>query len=101
MWAVDLNGIKTTVDSLRHQHILATQINLFGNAILKKIMQSIFLLFVLFSLSGCIAATVVSAAVGVTTTIVGGAIDVIDTVTPDIFDDNEEEEGDKGDNKND
>ena len=72
-------------------------------------MQSIFLLFVLFSLSGCIAATVVSAAVGVTTTIVGGAIDVIDTVTPDIFDDNEEEEeeveveveGDKGDNKND
>jgi hypothetical protein len=72
---------------------------------LKKIAQGVFLLSVLISFSGCIAVSVVSAAVGITTTIVGGAIDVVDTVTPDIFDGNEEEEeeveGDKGDNKND
>lgn len=54
--------------------------------------QGIFLLLVFFSLSGCIAATVVSAAVGVTATVVGGAIDVVDTVTPDIFDDDDDDE---------
>ena len=58
---------------------------------MKEITQGIFLLFVIFSLSGCIAATVVSAAVDVTTTVVGGAIDVVDTVTPDIIDDDEQE----------
>jgi hypothetical protein len=57
--------------------------------ILKKIAQCLFLLPVLFSLSGCIAVSVVSAAVGVTTTVVGGAIDVVDIVTPDIIDDND------------
>lgn len=63
-----------------------------------------FLLFVLFNLSGCIAVSVVSAAVGVTTTIVGGAVDVVDAVTPDIFDDDdndkqaEDEEDDDNDN---
>jgi hypothetical protein len=68
---------------------------------LKKIAQGVFLLFVLFSLSGCIAVSVVSAAVGVTTTIIGGAVDVVDAVTPDIFDDDgkqEEEEEDDNDN---
>jgi hypothetical protein len=74
---------------------------------LKKIAQGVFLLFVLFSLSGCIAVSVVSAAVGVTTTIVGGAVDVVDAVTPDIFDDDdndkqaEEDEDDDNDNDND
>ena len=72
---------------------------------MKKIAQGVFLLFVLFSLSGCIAVSVVSAAVGVTTTIVGGAVDVVDAVTPDIFDDDdndkqdEDEEDDKITNK--
>jgi len=67
---------------------------------LKKIAQGIFLLYVLFSLSGCIAATVVSAAVDVTTTVVGGTIDVVDTVTPDIIDDDDEQaEGDGHDNE--
>ncbi|NQZ23337.1 MAG: hypothetical protein HRT53_14935 [Colwellia sp.] len=73
---------------------------------MKKIAQSVFLLYVLFSLSGCIAATVVSAAVDVTTTVVGGAIDVVDAVTPDIIDDDDEQaedddeqaEGDDHDN---
>ena len=68
---------------------------------MKKIVQGIFLLFVLSSLSGCIAATGVSAAVGVTTTVVGGAIDVIDTVTPDIInDDDEDEQAEDDDNDN-
>jgi len=49
------------------------------------------MLYLLFSLSGCIAATVVSAAVDVTTTVVGGAIDVVDAVTPDIIDDDDEQ----------
>lgn len=34
----------------------------------------------------------VSAAVGVTTTVVGGAIDVVDTITPDIMDDDEDDD---------
>ena len=59
---------------------------------LKKFTQVFFLLFSLISLSGCIAATVLSTAVGVTTTVVGGAIDVIDLVTPDIIDDDDEAE---------
>jgi len=67
---------------------------------LKKIAQGVFLLYVLFSLSGCIAATVVSAAVDVTTTVVGGAIDVVDTVTPDILDDDDDDdEQEKDDNE--
>ena len=59
---------------------------------LKKFTQVCFLLFSFISLSGCIAATVLSTAVGVTTTVVGGAIDVIDVVTPDIIDDDDEAE---------
>jgi hypothetical protein len=68
---------------------------------LKKIAQGVFLLFVLFSLSGCIAVSVVSAAVGVTTTIIGGAVDVVDAVTPDIFDDDGKQEEEDDDNDND
>ena len=72
---------------------------------MKKIAQGVFLLLVLFNLSGCIAVSVVSAAVGVTTTIVGGAIDVVDAVTPDIFDDDDkqaqEDENENQDNDND
>lgn len=67
---------------------------------MKKIAQCLFLLPVLFSLSGCIAVSVVSAAVGVTTTVVGGAIDVVDIVTPDIIDDNDKQaENDDIDNR--
>ena len=40
------------------------------------------------SLSGC----VVSAAFGIATSVVGGAIDVVDAVTPDIFDDEDDDE---------
>ena len=58
---------------------------------LKKIAQSFLLLYLVFSLSGCIAVSVVSTAVGVTTTVIGGAIDVVDTVTPDIMDDDDDE----------
>ena len=51
------------------------------------------LLFIFFNLSGCIAVSVVSTAVSATTTVVGGAIDVVDAITPDIIDD--EDEGDE------
>lgn len=37
-------------------------------------------------LSGCLVTSVVGAAVSATTTVVGGAIDVVDAVTPDITD---------------
>jgi hypothetical protein len=63
---------------------------------LKKFALGVLLLYVFVSLSGCIAATVVSAAVGVTTTVVGGAIDVVDAVTPDIFYDVDQQEEDVG-----
>jgi len=51
-------------------------------------------------LSGCM---VVSAAVDVTTTVVGGAIDVVDAITPDIIDDDEDDDEDdeNENNKND
>ena len=67
---------------------------------MKKIAQGFFLLFVMSSLSGCIAASVVSTAVGVTTSVVGGVIDVVDTVTPDVFeDDDKQAEDDQNDNR--
>lgn len=68
---------------------LNIDIRSFAEAVLKKIAQGFLFLYVLFSLSGCVAVTVVSAAVSVTTTVVGGAVDVVDTVTPDIIDDEE------------
>lgn len=67
---------------------------------MKKIVQVFLLLYLAFSLSGCVAVTVVSAAVGATTTVVGGAIDVVDAVTPDIMDDDDDDE-DEDDNSND
>ncbi len=60
---------------------------------MKKVLHSLLLLFIVFNLSGCIAVAVVSTAVSATTTVVGGAIDVVDAVTPDIIDD--EDEGDE------
>ncbi len=69
---------------------------------MKKIVQSFVLLYIFFSLSGCIAITAVSTAVGVTTTVIGGAIDVVDAVTPDIMDDDDEQvEDDSNDNEED
>tara|TARA_R110000803_G_C11982643_1_gene320964 strand:- start:481 stop:693 length:213 start_codon:yes stop_codon:yes gene_type:complete len=67
---------------------------------LNKIAQGFLLLYVVFSLSGCIAVTVVSTAVGVTTTAIGGAIDVVDAVTPDIMDDDDDEQTEDNGNDN-
>lgn len=55
-------------------------------------LHSLLLLSIAFSLTGCIAVTAVSTAVSATTTVVGGAIDVVDTVTPDIIDDDDKDE---------
>jgi hypothetical protein len=60
----------------------------------KKVLHSLLLLSIAFSLSGCIAVAVVSTAVSATTTVVGGAIDVVDAVTPDIIDDEDEDDVD-------
>ena len=62
---------------------------------MKKIAQSVFLVSLFVSLSGCIAASVVSATIGATTTVIGGAIDA---VTPDIIDGDDEQA--KEDDKN-
>jgi len=53
-------------------------------------LQSLLLLSVAFSLSGCIAVTVVSTAVDVTTSVVGGAIDVVDAEQAEDEDDDNE-----------
>ena len=68
---------------------------------MKKIAQSVFLIYLLVSLSGCIAATVISATISATSTVIGGAIDVVDAVTPDIIDDDDEQakEDDKDNGK--
>lgn len=70
---------------------------------MKTIRHLIFLLSAM-TLSGCIAYTVVETAVDATTTVVGGAIGVVDAVTPDVFsddddDDNEENDDDDNDEK--
>lgn len=49
----------------------------------------IVIVFMLMLQTGC---TVVTATVGVASVVVGGAIEVVDTVTPDILDDDEDEE---------
>ena len=59
----------------------------------------IILLFITGNLAGCVVATVASVAVGVTTTVVGGAIDVVDAVTPDIIDDDDDDD-DEDEEKN-
>ncbi len=59
-------------------------------SILRFFTTIIFLIGLSF-LSGC---TVVGVAVGVTTTVVGGAIEVVDAVTPDIIDDEDDEKED-------
>lgn len=58
----------------------------------KQVQHCLFILSVLIGLSGCIAVSVVSATVGVATTVVGGAIDVVDAVTPDILDDEDDDD---------
>lgn len=58
---------------------------------LSKMPLVIILLLSMSNLSGCVIATVASVAVGVTTTVVGGAIEVVDAVTPDIMDDDDED----------
>jgi len=60
-----------------------------------RIDKLIAVIFSLVLLSGCV---VVTTAVGVTTTVVGGAIEVVDIVTPDIFDDESDEDQDKENN---
>lgn len=75
-----------------------TQI-LFGKTMLKKVSQCIFIVYVLIGISGCVAVSVVSATVGVATTVVGGAVDVVDAVTPDIMDDDDEEEEEENEEK--
>ena len=66
---------------------------------LKTLVQSLSILFLLLSLSGCIAASIVSGAVDITTTAVGGAFDVVDAVTPDILDDDDDDDDDEEDDK--
>lgn len=66
---------------------------------LKKASQCIFIVYVLIGLSGCVAVSVVSATVGVATTVVGGAVDVVDAVTPDIMDDDDEDDEDEKEEK--
>jgi hypothetical protein len=67
---------------------------------LKKVTQVIFMFYLLLTLSGCVAVSVVSAAVGATTTVVGGAIDVVDAVTPDILDDEDNEDNEDNEDDN-
>ena len=52
----------------------------------------IVILLMLMFQTGC---TVVTATVGVASVVVGGAIEVVDAVTPDILDDDEVEEDEK------
>lgn len=53
--------------------------------------------FFCINLSGCVAVAVVDAAVGITTTVVEGTVDVVDAVTPDVFSDDDDEDNDEED----
>ena len=55
-----------------------------------KLTFLILVLSLVFTLSGCVAVAVV----GVATSVVGGAIDVVDVVTPDIMDDDDDDDDD-------
>jgi hypothetical protein len=67
--------------------------------IFMKLINGIMSLIFINCLSGCV---VVSAAVGVTTIVVGGVVEVVDTVTPDIFDgDDDEDDSDDSDDSDD
>ncbi|GAA6206237.1 hypothetical protein [Thalassotalea sp. SU-HH00458] len=57
----------------------------------------IFIPLLLILQTGC---TVVTATVGVASVVVGGAIEVVDTVTPDIIDDDDDEEEDEDEQNN-
>ena len=46
-------------------------------------------------LSGCVVVTVVETAVDVTTAVVGGAVDVVDAITPDIISDDDDDDDDE------
>ncbi|GAA5213770.1 hypothetical protein GCM10025776_03700 [Corallincola platygyrae] len=59
------------------------------NTMQYKAVRLVLVILMLSQLSGCVAAAVVGTAVGVTTTVVGGAVDVADAVTPDITDDDD------------
>lgn len=52
----------------------------------------IFIPLLLILQTGC---TVVTATVGVASVVVGGAIEVVDTVTPDIIDDDDDDDDDE------
>lgn len=63
-----------------------------------KTIRHLFVLLLTIMLSGCIAYTVVETAVDATTTVVGGAVGVVDAVTPDVFSDDDDDDDDN--NKN-
>lgn len=50
-------------------------------------------------LSGCVVVTVVETAVDVTTAVVGGAVDVVDAITPDIISDDDDDDDEDNDDE--
>lgn len=56
-----------------------------------KTTRYLLVLFLTMMLSGCIAYTVIETAVYATTTVVGGAVGVVDAVTPDVFSDEDDD----------
>lgn len=53
---------------------------------MKHLVKLIGFVLVCTTLNACLVTTVVGTAVGAATTAVGAAVDVVDTVTPDITD---------------
>ncbi len=56
-----------------------------------KQFKLIIVVWLCLGLSGCVVYTVAETAVDATTTVIGGAIGVVDAVTPDVFDDEDED----------
>lgn len=59
---------------------------------MKKYISIIATIVMVLHLSGCVAVSVVSTAVGATVAVVEGAVEVVDAVTPDIFSDDDDDD---------
>lgn len=66
---------------------------------IKKPVSIMLMLAVVLQLSGCVAVSVVSTAVGATVAVVEGTVEVVDAVTPDIFSDDEDDDNEEDENE--
>ncbi|XOV81180.1 MAG: NF038104 family lipoprotein [Aestuariibacter sp.] len=66
---------------------------------INKRVSMLVMLALTLPLSGCVAVSVVSTAVGATVAVVEGTVEVVDAVTPDVFSDDEDDDNEEEENE--